>query len=73
MTQFGSAVALGALAAIAGAATLTAVRLWPKDDPEVLEHTHENLPLDHPHLKGKRHHAHPFVVNDQHPRWSSQL
>ncbi|MBS4009337.1 MAG: MFS transporter [Roseovarius sp.] len=73
MTQFGPVAALWLLAALAGAGTLTALRLWPKEDPEILEHTHENLPLDHPHLKGERRHSHTFVVDDQHPRWASQL
>lgn len=73
MTQFGPVAALGLLAAVAGAGALLALRLWPGDDPEVLEHTHDNLPLDHPHLHGQRRHAHPFVVDDHHPRWASQL
>tara|TARA_R100001086_G_scaffold93323_1_gene46342 strand:- start:147 stop:623 length:477 start_codon:yes stop_codon:yes gene_type:complete len=73
MTQFGPVTALGCFAALAGAGALAALRLWPKEDPEIVVHTHENLPLDHPHLKGERRHAHPFVVDDQHPRWASQL
>ncbi|MBS0125668.1 MFS transporter [Thetidibacter halocola] len=73
MTRFGPVVALGCLAVLAGAGALAALRLWPKEDPEVVEHTHENLPLDHPHLSGHRRHAHAFVVDDEHPRWSSQL
>jgi H+ antiporter protein len=73
MTQFGAVTALGVLAALAGAGALTALRLWPKGDPQILEHTHETLPLDHPHLKGERRHAHPFVVDDHHPRWASKL
>ena len=73
MTQFGPVAALALLAALAGIGVLTALRLWPSGDPDAFEHTHENLPLDHPHLKGERLHAHPFVVDDQHPRWSSQL
>lgn len=73
MTQFGPVAALGCLTALAAGGALTALRLWPKEDPEILEHTHENLPLDHPHLKGERRHAHLFVVDDQHPRWASQL
>lgn len=73
MTQFGPVAALGTLAALAGVGVLAALRLWPKKDPEILEHSHDNLPLDHPHLKGARRHAHPFVVDDQHPRWASQL
>lgn len=73
MTRFGPAAALLSLAALTVAALVAALRLWPREDPEVLEHTHDNLPLDHPHLKGRRRHAHAYVVDDEHPRWSSQL
>jgi H+ antiporter protein len=73
MTQFGPAVALGVLAATASAGVLAALRLWPSVDPEGFEHTHHNLPLDHPHLQGVRMHEHPFVVDDNHPRWASRL
>ena len=73
MTAFGPVAALGVLAALAGTGALTALLLWPKEDSEILEHTHDNLPLDHPHLEGKRRHAHPFVVDDEHPRWASHL
>jgi MFS family permease len=73
MTQFGPVPALGLLAALAGIGALTALRLWPSDDPDTFEHTHENLPLDHPHLHGARRHAHPFIVDAEHPRWASQL
>ena len=73
LTQFGAVAALVVLAGLAALGAAIALRVWPKDDPEVMEHTHENLPLDHPHLKGHRRHAHSFVVDDQHPRWASQL
>jgi MFS family permease len=73
MTQSGAVVTLGVLAALAGAGVFTALRLWPAETSEVLEHTHDNLPLDHPHLQGARRHAHPFVVDNLHPRWASQL
>jgi hypothetical protein len=73
MTKFGPVAALALLAALTGAGALVALRLWPSGDPDILEHTHDNLPLDHPHLKGVRRHAHPFVVDDQHPRWGSHL
>jgi H+ antiporter protein len=73
MTRFGPVVALGVLAALAGAGIVVALRFWPREDPEILEHTHDNLPLDHPHLHGERRHAHPFVVDENHPRWASQL
>lgn len=73
MTRFGPVVALGVLAAFAGAGIMAALRLWPNKDSEVLEHTHDNLPFQHPHLEGTRRHAHPFVVDENHPRWSTQL
>ncbi|MEZ5747615.1 MAG: MFS transporter [Paracoccaceae bacterium] len=73
MTQFGPVVALVALASLATAGALAALRLWPSGDPATVEHTHDNLPLDHPHLHGVRRHAHPFIVDTDHPRWASQL
>lgn len=73
MTRFGPVAALGVLAALAGAAIVAALHLWPSEDPETLEHVHDNLPLDHPHLHGTRRHAHSFVVDEYHPRWASQL
>lgn len=73
MTQFGPVAALVLLAALAGTGALSARHLWPKEDPVILQHTHDNLPLDHPHLEGKRRHSHAFIVDDEHPRWTSQL
>jgi len=73
MTRFGPVAALGVLAALAGASIVAALRFWPSEDPETFEHTHDNLPLDHPHLHGTRRHAHSFVVDEEHPRWASQL
>lgn len=73
MTAFGSVVALVVLASLAVAGIVTATRLWPADAPEVVEHTHENLPLDHPHLQGHRRHSHALVIDDAHPRWDSQF
>jgi len=73
MTRFGPVAALGVLAGLAGASIVAALRFWPSEDPETFEHTHDNLPLDHPHLHGTRRHAHSFVVDEEHPRWASQL
>jgi len=44
--------------AVAGA-LLLARQLWPAHDPEVIEHQHPDGTL----------HAHPFWIDDQHPRW----
>ncbi|MGU9982484.1 MFS transporter, partial [Phreatobacter sp. HK31-P] len=46
--------------------------VWPADDPEVLPHSHADLPPDHPHIathgSGGRH-AHAFVIDDVHRTW----
>ncbi len=65
-----------ALAAL-GAAGLAAARaLWPRHDPEEVEHIHHGLPSDDPHLAGAGpvpgggfRHRHAFAVDDRHPRW----
>lgn len=56
-------------------AVLMALRVWPAHDPDVIEHEHADLPAGHAHLHdgapaahGLRH-AHPYVVDDHHPRW----
>jgi MFS family permease len=69
----GLSVAALVLAAIGAAGVVAVLRLWPTDDPDAFEHSHENLPLDHPHLNGHRLHTHRFVVDEDHPRWASQL
>ncbi len=73
MTSFGTVPALVVLAGVATFGIVAALRLWPAGDPDIVEHTHENLPLDHPHLQGHRHHAHALVIDDAHPRWGSQF
>lgn len=73
MTSFGALAALWVLAALATCGIIVAMRLWPAGDPEVVEHTHHNLPPDHPHLHGHRHHSHPLVIDDAHPRWGSKF
>lgn len=73
MTRFGAIPALLGLGVLASAGVGLAVRLWPRHDPDLFEHTHDSLPLDHPHLNGERRHAHGFVVDDLHPRRSAHL
>lgn len=57
------------LAAIAAAAVAFAVRLWPADDPDMVEHSHDDLPASHPHLAGHRRHVHAYVIDDMHAAW----
>ncbi|MDA4846511.1 MFS transporter [Hoeflea poritis] len=68
-------VLLGVLAAIATGAALI---LWPGDDRDVIEHSHDDLPEDHPHLleegrrTGAHRHRHVFVIDDEHRVWPTQ-
>lgn len=73
LTVFGVVPALFGLAFIAAIGMFIALRLWPPGDPVVLEHTHENLPLDHPHLDGRRKHSHAMVIDESHPRWATHF
>ena len=74
--QIGARSGMGAAFAVAaGLAFLgivLAIALWPANDPEVLQHRHDDLPADHPHVK--EHHqggraAHAFVLDDLHRTW----
>ncbi len=63
------------LAAVAGAATLLALMLWPARDEDEIEHFHADLPLDDPHVANAEplahgyRHTHAFVVDSYHPKW----
>lgn len=68
----GAAAGLGSavlvLGAVASAAGLLAVRLWPAREPAPVEHEHAGLPAGHPHLRdairvrsGWRHSHHPLL------------
>ncbi|WP_349366811.1 MAG: MFS transporter [Nitratireductor rhodophyticola] len=60
------------LAAVAAIAIGIALAIWPADDPVVIEHTHDDLPADHPHLADAGHghrHAHAYVIDDMHVTW----
>jgi len=54
-------------------ATLAAVWLWRAETAGKLEHSHDDLPQDHPHLlryaKNGKPHRHDFVIDDEHRVW----
>lgn len=71
----GQATALLAMAAIALIGTLVALRLWPESDPQAIEHVHNDLPVDHAHLRHDHSQgaaSHAFVIDDLHQRWPRQ-
>ncbi len=74
----GMSSAMLLLGAIALIGAVAAWLVWPADDPDVVEHVHDDLPADHPHLrnavrKGKAwRHRHVFVIDDEHRAWPTQ-
>ena len=73
MTRFGAVTALLVLALVAALGIIIALRLWPASDAAEVEHTHDNLLPDHPHLQGHRTHSHALVIDDQHPKWGTSF
>lgn len=73
MTRFGTMPTLLVLAALAALGIVAALCLWPGQEASEVEHTHDNLPPDHPHLQGHKRHSHPLVIDDRHPRWATHF
>lgn len=74
-TRTGMPTTLAVLGVLTAAAAVLAVRVWPADDPETVEHDHRDLEADHEHLdgavlvRGRWRHAHPYRIDDLHARW----
>jgi MFS family permease len=68
-TVFGSTVAFCVLALLAGIGMISGIALWPEESSEPVKHSHEDLPINHPHVQDGRTHSHPIVIDDYHPHW----
>lgn len=71
-----SAAAL-CLALLATSGLAVAMVLWPSDDNAEIEHDHDDLPANHPHLaegarRGGHRHTHAIVIDRLHPEWPSR-
>jgi H+ antiporter protein len=69
ITEFGPAMAFASLALLAGGGLVAGTVLWTRDASGMVEHSHDNLPADHPHVQGGRTHVHRIVIDDYHPHW----
>lgn len=72
MTVYGTLASLLCLALLGAMSILCALFLWPAKDPVEVEHTHENLPKDHPHLRNGRTHRHALIIDDNHWHWGDR-
>ena len=72
---WGLSVSFFVLGAVGLAAVLAAHRVWPRVDPDEIEHRHDDLAPDHQHLRDlpapAGRHSHPYVIDDEHLRWPS--
>ncbi len=71
ITIAGPATAFAFLALLAAIGMICGVLLWARDDTGTFEHVHDDLPEDHPHVRGGRSHSHPIVIDDYHQHWPS--
>ena len=69
ITVAGPTTAFAVLALLAALGMIAGMKLWTQDDTVELEHSHDDLPIDHPHLHGERSHRHPIVIDDFHQHW----
>ncbi|MEP0943565.1 MAG: MFS transporter [Rhizobiaceae bacterium] len=80
--SFGMGTAMLVLGCMAAVSLVIALLVWPRSYAgEELEHRHDDLPLDHPHLlehgndeanrrrSTSRSHRHVFVIDDEHRIW----
>lgn len=57
-------------AAVSLLALFVAVIVWPANDQNEIEHSHDDLPEDHPHSNnGHKRHKHIYVIDELHTRW----
>lgn len=68
----GMGAALGASAILALVGGLIAIAIWPREDPDIVAHRHDDLPANHPHLaeghaEGEVRHA--YVIDELHVAW----
>jgi MFS family permease len=75
----GATLGLPAAATLLGCGATVAVFLaraaWPAHDPDVIPHSHRDLPTGHPHIAETGHggqHAHAFIIDDLHPAWPAR-
>jgi H+ antiporter protein len=69
ITVAGPTTAFAVLALLAGIGLISGIALWPQEDSGSVQHSHDDLPIEHPHVQDGRSHSHPIIIDDCHQRW----
>jgi len=73
---FGMGPTMIVLGLVAAVATAAGYFLWPYKKDRSIEHSHDDLPQDHPHLletdTKSGTHRHAFIIDDEHRVWPTQ-
>jgi predicted MFS family arabinose efflux permease len=70
--RWGMPVAFGTMTVLALIGLVAAFSFWPTNDPDIVEHSHDDLSPDHPHLSADHANGagnHLFIIDDLHQRW----
>lgn len=70
--QFGQPVVFLSLAVLAAFGVVAAYVSWPSGDADEVDHSHDDLAPDHPHLAAHGNgaaHRHAYFIDDLHDRW----
>jgi H+ antiporter protein len=72
--RFGMTVTFAVLAAITALGLVVAWKVWPAEDPDVIEHSHTDDAGVQAHLTenyatGTATHSHAYVIDEHHARW----
>lgn len=66
----GVGAAFWSLAALSGAGAIATAAIWPAKEDFSVEHSHDDLPTNHPHLAPATDtHSHEYIIDDLHRRW----
>ncbi|SLN72942.1 enterobactin exporter EntS [Roseovarius gaetbuli] len=69
ITVSGPTVAFAVLALLAGIGMVSGIAFWPRESSQSVQHSHDDLPTDHPHVSEGRIHSHRIVIDDYHRHW----
>lgn len=65
-----TSAAFWSLAGLCTVGAIATALIWPSSEDASMEHSHDDLPADHPHLAATAGaHTHEYIIDDLHRRW----